>query len=571
VVHAETSARRGHELPAEDCRAQLSRILNSADFAATGREHRFLSYVVEETLAGCGDRIKAYSIAVGVFGRDVSFDPQTDPIVRIEAGHLRRSLERYYLTAGQNDPIVITVPKGGYVPSFALRPLAPVAPAEPVASVPVSAAVPSDRTRRSSLAWVLVALLVALAPIAWWWRAPAISATPEIPRLLVETFDDLTGTPASASLAKGLKQEVIGQLSKFRDLVVMEPGPAEADPTVPAPRFVLAGSVDLTADAFRLRVRVLNRADNSVLWADSYDGGMKVAELLEAQADIARNVATTLGQSYGIIFSADASLRVDNPPDDWAAYSCTLAVYAYWIVLDAETRSSVRHCLETTVDRFPGYATAWGLLSLVYSDEYRFQFSDDPALSKAALERALAAGRRAVELDPRNIRALHAQMIALYFNKEVDAALELGKKALALNPNDTELMGEYASRLSVSGNWHDGCALTAAARQRNPGTLGSSDVDLALCSYFTGDYPQAVMWIRKSTFPSNPVYHVVAAAVFGEAGLKSDAERESAWLSENAPALVKTMRQTVSARFARSQDVDLFIGSLEKAGLQIND
>ena len=94
---------------------------NSADFDATGREHRFLSYVVEETLAGRGDRIKAYSIAVEVFGRDVSFDPQTDPIVRIEAGHLRRALERYYLTAGQADPILITIPKGGYVPTFSLR------------------------------------------------------------------------------------------------------------------------------------------------------------------------------------------------------------------------------------------------------------------------------------------------------------------------------------------------------------------------------------------------------------------------------------------------------------------
>ena len=121
MVHAEISARRGHKLPAEDCRAQLALILNSADFDATGREHRFLSHVVEEALAGRGDRIKAYSIAVEVFGRDLSFDPQTDPIVRIEAGHLRRALERYYLTAGQADPILITVPKGGYVPTFSLR------------------------------------------------------------------------------------------------------------------------------------------------------------------------------------------------------------------------------------------------------------------------------------------------------------------------------------------------------------------------------------------------------------------------------------------------------------------
>ena len=71
-----------------------------------------------ETLSGRADRIKAYSIAVEVFGRGASFDPQSDPVVRIEAGRVRRALERYYLTAGSSDPIAITIPKGSYVPVF---------------------------------------------------------------------------------------------------------------------------------------------------------------------------------------------------------------------------------------------------------------------------------------------------------------------------------------------------------------------------------------------------------------------------------------------------------------------
>nr|WP_234710585.1 hypothetical protein [Sinorhizobium arboris] len=103
------------------CLAQLARIRQSADFDATEREHRFLQYVVEETLAGRGGRIKAYTVAVEVFGRDSTFDPQNDPIVRIAASHLRRSLERYYLTAGKSDPMVIEIPKGGYVPIFSER------------------------------------------------------------------------------------------------------------------------------------------------------------------------------------------------------------------------------------------------------------------------------------------------------------------------------------------------------------------------------------------------------------------------------------------------------------------
>ena len=74
--------------------------------------------MVEETQAGRADRLHAYPIALEVLGRDASFDPQTDPVVRMEAGRLRRRLERYYLGAGQSDPVRIDIPKGGYAPTF---------------------------------------------------------------------------------------------------------------------------------------------------------------------------------------------------------------------------------------------------------------------------------------------------------------------------------------------------------------------------------------------------------------------------------------------------------------------
>ena len=109
----------GHDMPPDGVREELQRILQSSDFEASERNQRFLEYVVEETLAGRAGRVKAYSVATQVFGREGGFDPQADPIVRIEASRLRRALERYYLTAGSDDPIRITIPKGSYVPGFA--------------------------------------------------------------------------------------------------------------------------------------------------------------------------------------------------------------------------------------------------------------------------------------------------------------------------------------------------------------------------------------------------------------------------------------------------------------------
>ena len=101
-----------------DVREELARVVGSAEFDTSQRNRRFLEYVVAESLAGRGNRIKAYNVATEVFGRGVDFDPQLDPVVRMEARRLRRSLERYYLTAGKGSRIRISVPKGKYVPEF---------------------------------------------------------------------------------------------------------------------------------------------------------------------------------------------------------------------------------------------------------------------------------------------------------------------------------------------------------------------------------------------------------------------------------------------------------------------
>ena len=105
--------------PSEEAiRPQLEKILTSPQFVNSPNLRNFLRFIVEKTLAGEAAEIKGYTVATQVLGRKADFDPNLDPIVRIQAGRLRRALEQYYRVQGKSDAVVIDVPKGSYVPVF---------------------------------------------------------------------------------------------------------------------------------------------------------------------------------------------------------------------------------------------------------------------------------------------------------------------------------------------------------------------------------------------------------------------------------------------------------------------
>jgi hypothetical protein len=100
---------------------ELDRILASRKFRRATSQARFLKYAVEQTIAGQGHLIREQRIAHEGFGRDESFDPRLDPIVRTQALKLRTRLTMYYETRGVNGPIRIELIKGSYVPRFRRR------------------------------------------------------------------------------------------------------------------------------------------------------------------------------------------------------------------------------------------------------------------------------------------------------------------------------------------------------------------------------------------------------------------------------------------------------------------
>ena len=564
----------------EDVRAQLERILASPEFPSAGHSHSFLSYVVEETLSGRAERIKGYSIAIEVFKRDEDFS-QDDPVVRIEAGRLRRTLERYYLVAGQNDPVLIDIPKGKYVPFFTWNDQSVEKQADrPLQALPAPTVIAGSRQRTGFLVLAAISTLVFAGFLAFWLVRPLTSEiqarrgieSPEGPTLVIAPFANLGEGPDAKLYALGLTEELLTALPRFKELRVFgretsETLASEIDPSHVGgqlgARYLLTGGVRVFDSRVRVTARLLDTATNAILWSQTYDDDLRSRGLFAIQSDVADKVATAVAQPYGIIAHADAA---NPPPDDLDAYGCTLRFYAYRAELSVEKHANVRECLESTVARYPSYATAWAMLSIVYLDEDRFKYNPRSG-SPTPLERSLTTARRAVELDPRNTRALQALMTTLFFNQQLAESLRVGEQAIATNPNDTELMGEYGTRLALGGQWARGASMLQEALLRNPGAGGYYHGTRALAAYMLQDNDTALTEIRLANLQKFPLFHLVAAVIYAERGMMDEAKREGAIFVAMRPAFLANLSAELKIRNIPRADQDRMIAGVRKAGL----
>jgi len=146
--------------------AQLEKILSSVDFTRSERLSRFLRYAVEQTLQGRGEQIKEHTLGIEVFDKTLSYDPRIDPIVRVEATRLRSKLKEYYATQGRDDPILIELHKGSYMPAFQKQ-------EQSRADFPPLGATPTQPAPRSPRDWKMIALaaVLLLAAGATFWAS----------------------------------------------------------------------------------------------------------------------------------------------------------------------------------------------------------------------------------------------------------------------------------------------------------------------------------------------------------------------------------------------------------------
>ncbi len=256
-------ATAAREPSAEEVRSALRRILASATFADKERLRSLLRFIVEEKLNNHSARLKEYSLAVAVFGRDEDFDFRNDSIVRVQARNLRRSLEAYYAGEGREDPTSINIPKGSYVPVFGDR-----------------LAGPSEqqrrRARRAEIALPLLAVALAVTAAVFLLIAHSRDLASTI---AVMPFLAASGARGEEMAAASLTEELAAELARDRAFRTISAAPRQgaerAGGIIEAGRrskagLVLTGVVRRGAGDWHVSARLIRVDDGLNLWSNSY-------------------------------------------------------------------------------------------------------------------------------------------------------------------------------------------------------------------------------------------------------------------------------------------------------------
>jgi tetratricopeptide (TPR) repeat protein len=485
----------GKDEPARaEIRAALDKITGSEIFRYSPQLVAFLRFVVEAALRGEGERIKGYTIAVEALGRRADFDPQNDPIVRTEAGRLRRALERYYAGPGAADPVVIEIPRGSYVPSFRGR----AARRRGWADWRRLVGVPSAG-RRWAPTGGLIVLISLVSAIALWFAWPRTQNTAAdfgggngLPVVSLAAVEAVGSSSSSTAQFDGLRNRMRDALARFDEINVAS-GPPLRNPTssykrqlpgrAPADEYDLTEHVEGNADgSATLTFALLDADDSTVVWSQTFRNVSPAGDWDATQDAIVRAVATSIAEPFGVIHAHEHAKAGLDP-----RLACLIDAVEYVWNFNVDMHAGVRACLERVTRLDPNFAPGFAMLQFVYVREFYNDVNFGPS-DPLILDRAMQAAQRAVSLKPQSAWAHAALESAYYAVGEIPAALAEGDTAVSLNPLDPMAVNNHGIRLVLAGEIDKGEALLRRA-SKDQIVINANLVDfcLFLTAYLKGD------------------------------------------------------------------------------------
>ena len=354
-----------------------------------------------------------------------------------------------------------------------------VPPPEPVVSVEVL----SHRLKRQWTVSAITLLVLVGGSLVWLqpWAPEVEPASiermtfplPDKPSIAVLAFDNLSADSEQEYFSDGITEDIITSLSRFSDLFVIARNSTFTFKGKPVKvrqvaeelgvRYVLEGSVQKAGNKVRITVQLVDATTGRYLWAENYDRNLE--DIFAVRDEVTRSIVIALMGDFGELQQAELERLQRKDTKNFAAYDYVLRSLHIWLRFTKEANSEAGRLAEKAIEIDPEYARAPMMLAWIHLNEYRFKWSDDPEKS---LRQALEMASKSVELDDSDSWSHWALGVVYLYRGDHEDAIAQYEKALALNPNDADVLAHMGLPLSFAGRPEQAIEQINRAKRLNP-------------------------------------------------------------------------------------------------------
>jgi TolB-like protein/Tfp pilus assembly protein PilF len=421
--------------------------------------------------------------------------------------------------------------------------------------------------------WIpAAALLVVLAISAIYWIAGRTGSPPKEPAkrpsIAIFPFENLSDDPAQSYFSTGFSKDLLTDLAKFGELVVVEGNSEGAGPEKPVDyaaegrkmnvRYVLAGSVRKEADRLRVNTRLVSAKNGRHIWTERYD--RRLAGVFEVQDDIVEAIARKLAVA---IEETERQRVFRKGTQNLDAYDHVLRGWHHFYKRTRVDNREAQAQFSAALELDPQYTEAYVGLADTRVFDVVYGFTEFP---RKALQEARQYVDSALAIDPNNAGAHSTKGYIAMRTGAYEVAVEELRRAIDLNPNDWRSYRYLGAVLLYSGQPADALRWYELAMAYAPVTTPGMHMNVGIIHFLEGRYGEAEKWLRRAAdrWPAFLGTHIVLAATYATIGSPEAAAKEVAAIRKISPFFNP---EIYGSAYRNPVHRAKIVNALEKAGL----
>jgi adenylate cyclase len=442
--------------------------------------------------------------------------------------------------------------------------------------------------RRQLAAAAVVVLLAAGATGAWYalWRSgpePPATAVAEAkpalplpgkPSIAVLPFENLSGDPEHERLADGVTEDIITDLSRFRELFVIARNSTFVYKDKPADvrqiarelgvQYVLEGSLQADNDRVRITAQLIDATTGNHVWSERYDRPLD--DVFAIQDEVTHTISASLAGVHGSVARAHREIARRKPPENLQAYEYYTLGMEHKHQFTEQDNKKARELFQGALQLDPNFARAYVGLAWTHNLDIDFGWTRS---RQQSLVHWVAAARRAIAADPYDSEARTALgTYYQYLNDFPRAAAEIDR-SLELNPNDADRLAQAAWYYTRGGQPERSLVLMERAVRLNPHHPDWYGAAWRETYFHNRRFEETIAVTKKRLYPDpiwDPLYRAMSYAQLGR-DEEAAVEVKQVFVDQPDYSVEKWLNDT--GTYAREGDLKLFLDSNQKAALPL--